>query len=1219
MLGTLLLAVPIFLRLFHQIPYIILGFLIPFFAILLLSKYANYREFDELTYSSTKIKKFAFYRAKNWPKNYEYLKIHEDVLSQEQQIYSDNFVINDTLNKLVSLVLRDFVNNWFLKISNNPSFLFSIRHELVYVINTLKFRLAEVDYSDMIVHRMVPTLTDHIDKYLIAQEKTKNTKVSNKSFNSLTDIDDDSILASNYNNGKLHRGINVKSQNNETELKAYLASMLDNILPYLLEENELKSTLIKILIRDLLTSCLLTPICAMLSDPDFYNQLIVNILSKQMKDRNDVKKLRSVLRRHSMPLMSEVSLHSMSDLMKFQLSLDTTKEEFETLRKMITHIDDKEGLLKYEYYILLQKEKTVRSNPKSLIEESKQLQQYIKRTDILLTILYSKLHKNEREKSEDKMKKNTSIPKSLEHTTDDLEPCRHAELAPDFMAKNYSLYDILSSSTRLKYFSAFMAQRGDRNAMLDFWLSAESLRNPLEFSTSDIRSAPLHISSAGDDEESSDEEGNAIFTDKELTQREEIKTIFEEYFNLPAMKIPPKVYYKVSEFIEGECETTLSYYRARKNILKLQDFEYNRMKKTDFVAFKTSDLWLKLLVEEAVNDQKLNLLDTEKDKIPFASESIPPKNADSLSTNKQANKLELNGDPLAKYSEVEGNGNYVDVNMTGKVSEKVVKAVEDALNEIMQDTSKQDLFDDNKEKRSSRLVSADVAKDLFGADKDGLFTTGSDQSGEIANSENLFNDVSRITPNKSESDNGKVYDDYDDDDSIKTTTSKESEDKVESSKLKVAAPSDLNLSAEIERLDVEIRKLDKQRLIINALLKKAEVINNVPELRILKKSLLSLEKELKLKSMQKEQYVVQEGENSLFERTKVSISNYLSAKDRNGKTYTMYVIKVVKLSQSNPNKITATWMVARRFSQFHELHTYLRGKYSYASELEFPKKKLVMKFIQGSLIEERQKKLQIYLQQLIKNKDICSDKLFRDFLSSETFDIYSNDALHNVDLSSKKKVKDGSGTKLYNIISSQALYPLLSLTNWRGITDQIGDKNFEINDTLDDSDESSVDQEIKLKQISFIKPICDFLVSVFQLDSSTSWLRGKALILLLQQVFGNTLEKIIRSNIDGRIRQEDTISQLLTDLQSNLWPGGEFRKKSNPRSALDKKRSKEQCRILLHAFLNDTTAKVFGKAAAYEAAETLYIIFQNELLNRQLVLLLLDEIFSAIFPGGFRQ
>lgn len=1264
--GILLFVVPIYIRLLYHIPYVIIGSTIPVIVLLIIGFNIRLSKFDKKEYNRTRIRKFSFAKISNWEKNLKFIEQDLDT-TIDKQIYIENFIINDTLNNLTTLILRDFVESWFSKISTDPTFIVSLKHEFNHIIKNLHSKLVNVDYSNLIVHHITPLINDHIDKFLLAQEITRNTKI-NKSIDKLSDLqnDDDLILASNYNRGNLHSSIKLNSTTNsvnrELDFKNHLASLVDKILPSLINDSELQSAPVNILVKDLLTSCVLVPVCNMLSDPDFFNQIIVSILSKQMKDRNDVKKFRTVLRRHSMTFNNNLSSSSSSlpssnsndDLLRYKLSIDSSKHDYENLLNLITKSKDPKFLLKYKYYLLLRNEKLEKSNSKTQIEDSKVLQKYIKRSNTLINTINNKLNGNRRNKERDKNKSNAQ-----NVNLDD------SQFHPP-MVKDLSLHEILSSPARLKYFSSFMQSRGDRYALLDFWLSAEGLRNPLEYngnllkqssstmtSTSDIN---VDIHTPEDDNESTDDETESMmFVDNELTQSDDIKNIFNKYFNLPVMKIPPKIYYKVSEFIEGNGSSTLSYYRARKNILKLQDFEYMRLKKTDFLAFKSSDIWLKLLVDETVDSQSpIEIVANTTN--PTNSSTVP---LDQLNSSEIANDQLLSnskkvlpkeprndkvyGDPLANYSEKEDDGNYVDVNMTGKVSDKVVRAVEDALNEIMKDNkSEVDLSasssnisnltaNNNGEKRNSRLVSDDIARDLFG--------TGDDKS--------LFEDDIGDSNEHSTND---YDDDVDDNKSISSTHSKVTEENVnmESSDLKVVAPSVLNLSNEIERLDVEIDRLERQRIILKALLQKAEIINNVPELRILKKSLISLEKELKFKSMQKEQYVVQEEENSLYQRTKVTIPSYITAKDKNGKTFIMYVIKVTTLSKTDPNQITANWMVTRRFSQFYELHNYLKCKYPFISTIDFPKRKLVVKFIQSSLIEERQKKLKTYLQCLVKNKEVCSDQIFRDFLSSETFDTTLDYKLQHVN--EKLRNIDGSGTKLYNIISTQALYPILSLGNYKGYSESepslsvddkldegkledtkleekmteklnqakdIADDVTQFNDGDVDTDDEAMlssTESLKVRDISFIKPICDLIISVFQLNQSTSWLRGKALILLFQQLFGSTVEKVLRANIDGKIKQEETVSKILTSLQYSLWPGGQFKKSKVPRTFIEKERTKRQTRMLLTAFLTDTTSKLFGQTAANRASDTLFFILQNEILNRHLVLSILDECLTTIFP-----
>lgn len=1216
--GILLFVIPIFLRLLFHIPYIIIGSLIPILTFFILATNIKLDQFNKKDYNELRIRKFEFFKFDNWIKNLDISKNDLDT-TNDKQIYPENFLINDTLNNLVSLILRDFVDSWFIKISPDLSFNVALRYEFTYIIRILYNRLSSVDFSDLLVHDIIPILNDHVDKFLKAQEITRNTKVSKTTTNNdkISENVDDSILASNYNRGILHAGIKIKSIDRDKDMNFYLNNIIDKILPFLLEKNEIQSIPVRILIRQLLISCVVSPICSMLSEPDFFNQIIVSNLSKQMKDRNNVKKFRNILRRHSMSFNDLAVINPIeNDILQYKLSIDTPKQDFDKIINILEASNDIKCLLKYKYYVMLRNEKILMLHPKSQIEESKILQKYFKRCSTLIDTIDIKL---------EKMKGDSRL-KILE-----VDP---KQISAKLIDKKLSLHEILSSPIRLEYFNKYMQQRGDRQLLLDFWLSAESLRNPLESNNIQSKSFLTNLNTSDDDEESSDEE-TAMFVDNQLTQADDIKNIFIKYFNLSVMKIPPKIFYKVSEFIEGNCSSTLAYYRARKNILKLQDFEYMRMKKSDFVAFQSSDLWLKLLVEEAINSTETKINENSNTNLSFSDENHnPPLTSTENIKSESTDFNETPGDPLAKYSEKEGDSNYVDVNMTGKVSDKVVKAVEDALNEIMNDNGKSDVdLLPNPDKRNSRLVTDDVARDLFGTDQKSLF---GDKLNDEIETENKVTDViyqSHLDDVKKQT-NSIELENKDPDENTLTNSqdnislsSNASHDHMEKSDLKVVAPSVLNLSNEIERLNVEIDRLQKQRMILKALLQKAEIINNVPELRILRKSLISVEKELKFKSMQKEQYIVQEGENSLYQRAKVTIPSYITAKDKNGKNFIMYVIEVTTLSKSDPNKITASWMVTRRFSQFYELHHYLKSKYPFLATVNFPKKKLMMKFIQNSLIDERQKKLKAYLQVLVSNKDVCSDKIFRDFLSSETFDTTLDDTLQNIN--EKSKIVDGSGTKLYNILSSQALYPLLSLANNKNLTDQSKatetdsrlknniDKDDELNE-IDDSyllDEDNITTpNPRIKDISFIKPICDLIISVFQLNHSTSWLRGRALILLFQQLFGSTVEKVLRANIDGKIKSEENISKLLTGLQVSLWPNGKFRKKKVPRSTLEKERTKQQTKILLSAFLGDTTSKIFGQNAANKASETLYAIIQNEILNRHLVLCILDEILNSLFP-----
>lgn len=42
---------------------------------------------------------------------------------------------------------------------------------------------------------------------------------------------------------------------------------------------------------------------------------------------------------------------------------------------------------------------------------------------------------------------------------------------------------------------------------------------------------------------------------------------------------------------------------------------------------------------------------------------------------------------------------------------------------------------------------------------------------------------------------------------------------------------------------------------------------------------------------------------------------------------------------------------------------------------------------------------------------------------------------------------------------------------------------------------------------TFSAPICDLLLAIFELDEKKNWLRRQAVVIILQQVFGETIER----------------------------------------------------------------------------------------------------------------
>lgn len=101
-----------------------------------------------------------------------------------------------------------------------------------------------------------------------------------------------------------------------------------------------------------------------------------------------------------------------------------------------------------------------------------------------------------------------------------------------------------------------------------------------------------------------------------------------------------------------------------------------------------------------------------------------------------------------------------------------------------------------------------------------------------------------------------------------------------------AEPGNLGLAEAILELTFDIEKLLQQETIVNSMLNKAELTNNTVEMRILRKSKASLQREIRRKELQKQQYIVQESDNSLYGRSDVQITSTIVGNE-NGQDYAL--------------------------------------------------------------------------------------------------------------------------------------------------------------------------------------------------------------------------------------------------------------------------------------------------------------------------------------------
>ncbi|CRK20977.1 hypothetical protein BN1708_003343, partial [Verticillium longisporum] len=380
-----------------------------------------------------------------------------------------------------------------------------------------------------------------------------------------------------------------------------------------------------------------------------------------------------------------------------------------------------------------------------------------------------------------------------------------------------------------------------------------------------------------------------------------------------------------------------------------------------------------------------------------------------------------------------------------------------------------------------------------------------------------------------------------------------------------AAPGDLGLAEAIAALSNDIERLAAQDAIVDSLTRKAELTNNTAELRILRKSKASLQREMRRKELQRQQYVVQESDNSLYGRSTVRIKSIQVGREDDGREFALYVIEVQR--NAGEKMPAATWMVTRRYSEFHELHQKLRSSVPSVRNLDFPRRRVMMKF-QSEFLRKRRAALEVYLRELLQLPEDLVDREYQRDMITRLYDSVTDgmeDILGNIPVLDQLSV---AGQNLIAAATSQLNTMPLSVAE-NGIS--AAEAEAELN--------AFENKELE----PFIKPICDIFLEVFELNRGNNWLRGRAVVVVLQQLLGGTIERKVRDNVKSLV-QEEAILRYIGLVRDSLWPDGQARKERKARTASEKKKSRTEASLMLATLVPDVAGSVDLKDFARQSS-----------------------------------
>ncbi|KAF3939511.1 hypothetical protein ABW19_dt0207919 [Dactylella cylindrospora] len=1143
------------------------------------------------------IKPLAFTRPAKFQAALDAIKKDESFV--RAALYPPSPKISDALDEVIGLIIGSFVNEWYQRITPDPAFSNQVEKTIRHALYTLWIRAEKLDIVEMLVGKVVPLLTTHLSEFAAAERAVRGKHLNKQ----LTESEElDIAVASKYKDGRLHSAVQVGYADSKTVQQDYLRKAVERVLPFILPEKEIKSRVISTLVREIVSCSVLLPVILMMSDPDFWNRSVETLARSTLQERKTVRKLRAALEQHTSP---KVKLHKRL----------TPKADERTFERFIRSIRNCNSLpdakrMRNEIVIQLRKDADFQDNV------------YLKRLETAKKLL------------DQKVAHLSSGPKSpaLPALTRSSSP-RNGIAA----AEQDTLLQILKSPSGITYFMEYM-DRQNRIKLVQFWMVVDGLRNPLEDDPAEDDEVPSGLTWSSSD-------------------RNDIGQIYEAYISIPELQIPDKSRQVVRKFLKyGKNATNLHYYTARGAILRAQTAVYEDMQENDLPGFKNSDLFHNYASSREVRTQSLDspIISPQSSNQLAVPEAFPdsrrgsaplqykPPTADksdlfSSRHSHDEKRTKLFDDDWGTNELSQSRGSLKEELFSdGSVQEDpvspsngVVEAMEAALVNIMEERPSVDegrrgstnrLFDDipgtatPDSGRSSGEISRPASTQPMYPKR-----TSSKKPASLATL-GLVNDFASKSVFAGEEiwaeENAKALEDQ----GFESDPTSDYEDAV----VHEAAPGDLGLAEAISELTTSINQLYTQDAVVSSMLKKAELTNNTAELRILNKSKASLQREIRRKELQRQQYIIQESDNSLYGRASISIKQPIVGNEQ-GKEYAIYIIEVYR--KAGDQFPAAEWGVARRYSEFFQLHQDLRGKYTSVKHLEFPRKHVVMK-LQRDFLDKRRAALETYLKSLLLIPDVCKSREFRAFLSQQSLppipDANSTENNGEADFISKlyNSIADGMGDVIGTVPMlehlSAAASSLAGFQHPNGLQLTEDEANMKAR-TAEGGEMSVAEAEAELiayedkEGVPFVKPICDLFLEVFDLNKGSSWLKGRAVVVVLHQLLGGTIERKVREQ--ARIStNEENIQKYIHMLRDNLWADKKFIFARPPRTGKDKSRSRTEASLMLATLIPDLAANVVGRSSAANASRRLFAVFNNERLNCHMAFMILDTIVDALFP-----
>jgi len=392
--------------------------------------------------------------------------------------------------------------------------------------------------------------------------------------------------------------------------------------------------------------------------------------------------------------------------------------------------------------------------------------------------------------------------------------------------------------------------------LIQFWLLVNNIKDPLEDADSDP--LPQH----------------STWTQNDI---DDLSAILNGYFSESSIDVDEDLKRDLSSFLEDPSKaTTEEYQQARKAILVTQQSVYQTMEREDWPSFRKTDLWHKYLAasESApTTPAKRFPLPTQSafiemarsrstGTIPTRSSSLgPPRNESATDLRRLVRKMPTIRVPLEESHPNSDDHDGTPSSIPQQSEEDVVNAISAALNDIIKSDSKDDgssIRSRNSSEMGERALQNSGRTSIESSRANAEFPVG-----PSANENRRVSDRSEASVSSEPTkERVPIFDDDDDDyrpDFAIETLTRTSSDDTKGSALGIH----FDIIEEVEMVEADSERLKREMRLTTSMIAKAELTGSYEELRLLKGSHASMERELARKEQLRDTYADQDGEHNL--------------------------------------------------------------------------------------------------------------------------------------------------------------------------------------------------------------------------------------------------------------------------------------------------------------------------------------------------------------------